>query len=359
MSKYLRVAIIGCGQFADAHVQEIKKIKNAQVVAVCDLERLMAEQLAERYDIPACYADAEKMYEESRPDVVHITTPPQSHYAIAIDALNHGCHAYIEKPLGINSKETDAIIALAKKTGRKITVGYSYYFEPVAIKMRELISRGILGSPVHVESFYGYNLSGSFGSLILGSKNHWVHHLPGKLFHNNIDHLISKVTEFIPDRHPQVIAKGYKLRGDVHGDSRDNMFDELRVMIIGEKTSGYATLSSKSCPIGHFSRIYGTKSTLHVDYNIRTIVNENGQKYPSAIGRLLPSLQMGLQYLRQGRSNIWSFMKNDFHFFYGMNKLITKFYDSITKGDPVPIAYEELSRISTINDAIFAQLSQG
>ena len=71
------------------------------------------------------------------------------------------------------------------------------------------------------------------------------------------------------------------------------------------------------------------------------------------------AFQMGMKYLRQGKSNLWNFAKNDFHFFYGMNRLISLFYDSIIKGTPVPIPYEEISRISSINDEIFKQLNQG
>jgi len=73
----LKIAIVGCGKIADAHVEEIAKISTARLVAVCDLEPIMAEQLAMRYQVPHWYSDVQAMLDAEKPDVVHITTPPQ------------------------------------------------------------------------------------------------------------------------------------------------------------------------------------------------------------------------------------------------------------------------------------------
>jgi ornithine cyclodeaminase/alanine dehydrogenase-like protein (mu-crystallin family) len=74
----LKVVIVGCGKIADAHVEEVGKVTLAEVVAVCDREALMAEQLAVRYGVPRHFSDFAAMLDAVRPDVVHITTPPQS-----------------------------------------------------------------------------------------------------------------------------------------------------------------------------------------------------------------------------------------------------------------------------------------
>src|SRR5512146_486825 len=96
----LKVAIVGCGKIADGHIEEIQKMKEtARVVAVCDLERLMAEQIAVRYGISAPYDDLDELLARERPDVVHVTTPPASHLALAKKAIDAGAHVYVEKPL--------------------------------------------------------------------------------------------------------------------------------------------------------------------------------------------------------------------------------------------------------------------
>jgi predicted dehydrogenase len=73
----LSIAIVGCGKFAEEHVKAVRKIPGTKILAVCDREELMAQQLAERYGIPRQYTALTAMYEDITPDVVHITTPPQ------------------------------------------------------------------------------------------------------------------------------------------------------------------------------------------------------------------------------------------------------------------------------------------
>ncbi len=81
----------------------------------------------------------------------------------------------------------------------------------------------------------------------------------------------------------------------------------------------YGTFSSHIKPTGHFTRVYGTKNTLHVDYVMRTVTLDAQSKLPSAIGRLVPAFDQGLQYLREGGKNLARFARSDFHYFSGMN----------------------------------------
>jgi predicted dehydrogenase len=355
----LKVAIVGCGKIADGHIEEIQKMPDvATVVAVCDLELLMAEQIAVRYGIGRHYDDFERLLEAERPDVVHITTPPQSHLALARRAIDAGAHVYVEKPLTMSYEDSKRLCAYAEQANKKLTIGYSYLFDPPALAMRELVAEGALGEPIHIESFYGYNLAGPFGAAILGDGAHWVHRLPGKLFHNNIDHLLYKVPEFLDDETPKIIATGYIRRKERFGDARDTMLDELRVMIQGERTSVYGTFSSHIKPAGHFARVYGTKNTINVDYVMRTVTLEAQTTLPSAIGRLVPAFEQGMAYLREGGKNLVSFARSDFHYFSGLNRLFAMYYESIRTGGPPPISTRDILRIAWMMDEIFRQVPQ-
>src|SRR4029079_7044998 len=88
----LRIGIVGCGKIADAHASQIQRIAGCEIVGVCDREPLMAKQLFGRFPIRRCYGDLDEMLAEARPDVVHITTPPQSHYDLARRCLEAGAH---------------------------------------------------------------------------------------------------------------------------------------------------------------------------------------------------------------------------------------------------------------------------
>jgi predicted dehydrogenase len=355
----LKVAIVGCGKIADGHVEEIQKMPGtARVVAACDLELLMAEQLAARYGIPAFYDNLDRMLEAERPDVVHITAPPQSHLALAKKAIDAGCHVYVEKPLTLNLSDSKELIAYAEHSRRKLTIGYSCYFLPVVELLREVVRNGTLGGVVHVDSFFGYNLAGPFGAAVLGDAGHWVQRLPGRLFHNNIDHLLYKAAEFFEDELPDVRALGYVRRAGRFGDSRDKMLDELRVLLHGSGVTLSGVFSSHIRPVGNFIRVCGTKNTAHVDYVAQTMTLDEAPKLPGAIGRLGPPFGQALQNLRQGGRNLWRFARADFHYFAGLNRLIALFYESIRNDSPPPIPYRQILWVAGVMDEIFRQTPQ-
>jgi predicted dehydrogenase len=166
------------------------------------------------------------------------------------------------------------------------------------------------------------------------------------------------VVEFIDDDAPKVTAFGYALRQKRFGDTRDDMLDELRVTVQGERVSASGLFSSHARPAGHFLRVYGTKNTLHVDFTMRTVALDVSPKLPSAIGRVVPAFDQALAYLREGGKNVVKFARSEFHFFSGLNRLIGLFYDSITQGTELPISYRDMLRVAAMMDEIFRQVPQ-
>jgi predicted dehydrogenase len=356
----LKVAIVGCGKISDGHVEEIGKLGGrARCVAVCDRERVMAEQLAVRYGVPGVYDDFATMLQKERPDVVHVATPPGSHLELARRAVEAGAHVFVEKPMTLTYEDSVKLAELVERAKKKLTIGYSYYFEPPALELREMLARGVLGDVVHVETHYGYNLDGAFGRALLGDSSHWVHALPGKLLHNVIDHALSKIIEFFDEDRPEVTAHGAVRRAARFGDARDELVDELRVMVRGKRTTAYVTFSAHARPVAHFLRVYGTKNTAHADFNTRTVALDRYPHLPSAVGRLVPAFESAADYLRAGGRNLKRFGASKFHFFAGLGELVSRFYTSIETGGAPPIPVRDLLRISRMMDDIFEQVPQG
>ena len=351
----LNIGIVGCGKIADGHIEEIQKLGCARVLAVCDLEPLLAEQLAVRYSVPHRYTDFDCMLSEHRLDVIHVAAPPQSHLTLAQKAAEAGCHVFLEKPLALTSTDGQRLIECLQQAGRKMTINYWYNFESPALALKEFVSKGNLGDPIHIESYYGYDLAGGFGQALLSDDRHWVHQLPGKLFQNIIDHAINKITPFLPDEPVEIIARAYRLR-NLKDNRTDGVLDELRVMILAGGVSAYVTFSSHARPVGHFMRVYGTKNTVHIDFALRSMSVQEKQTVPSALGRLLPPFKSSWQSWRQAAKNVREFSGSRFQFFAGMNRLMSLFYDSILHDTPVPIPYTEILRVSQIMDEIFAQV---
>lgn len=356
----LKIAIVGCGKIADGHVDEVQKLgtETARIVGVCDREKLMAEQLAERFGITSIYDDFAKLLATERPDVVHITTPPESHLALARMAVEGGAHVFVEKPLTLDYASSKELVDTVERAKKKLTIGYNFYFDQPTLEIDEMMAKGQIGDVVHVESFYGYNLAGPFGQALLGDSNHWVHQLPGKLFHNVIDHPFSQIIRFLGDDDPEVHAFGHLQRDKRLGDSRDDLMDELRLVIRGRKTTAYVTFSAHIRPVAHFMRVYGTKNTLHVDYDARTLAFDPSPTLPSAIGRVVPAFTQAIRYAREGLKNTKRFAKSDFQFFAGLTELLRRFYGAIESDGPPPIPYRDILRIGKMMSTAFDQLGQ-
>ena len=121
----LRIALIGCGKIADQHIDAIRRIPDATVVGTCDRELLMAQQLAERNGIPHFSSDVRTLLADARPDIVHITTPPEGHYSLALQCLDAGVHVYVEKPFTLTAAEASVVIERARARGRQVTAGHN------------------------------------------------------------------------------------------------------------------------------------------------------------------------------------------------------------------------------------------
>src|SRR3954467_8330462 len=134
----IRVAIVGCGKMADQHASQIGRISTAKMVAACDAEPLMARQIQRAFDIPALVTDVDEMLASARPDVVHVTTPPQSHLEIGKQCLQSGASAYIEKPFTLNTSDAIELIELANREGVKLTAGHNGQFTHAMNDMRRL-----------------------------------------------------------------------------------------------------------------------------------------------------------------------------------------------------------------------------
>jgi len=355
----LRVAIIGCGKIADSHASQIGRIKGCEIVGVYDREPLMAQQLAKRFPIKKAFSSLTQLLDEARPDVVHITTPPQGHFDLARTCLEYGCHIYVEKPFTVWADEAEKLIAIANERQLKLTVGHDDQFSHVSRRMRSIVRNGFLGgSPVHMESYYCYEISkAGYSGALLGDKKHWVRRLPGMLLQNIISHGIARIAEFLAGDSPEVITYGFT-SPLLRSMGETEIIDELRVIIHDvDGTTAYFTFSSQMRPGLHGFRIYGSKNGLMLDQDQETLIKLRGARYKSYAEKFVPPIVLAGQYLGNASLNLKTFLGNDFHMKSGLKFLIESFYRSIIEKTPEPIPYREILLTSRIMEAIFKSLS--
>jgi predicted dehydrogenase len=355
----IRVAVIGCGKIADAHAAAIEHMAEARIVAACDLELLMAQQFAERYAVASTYDDVGAMLERVSPDVVHITTPPQSHFPLAKQCLEANASVYVEKPFTVTAREAEDLIALAERRNLRLTAGHDLQFSPVSCRLRELVEEGYLGGPpVHMESYYCYDLGNAeYARALLTDREHWVRTLPGGLLQNIISHGIARLAEFLTCDDPEVYAYGF-VSPSLAELGETGLVDELRVIIRDRSgITAYFTFSSQMRPCYRLFRIFGSKNGAELDEDKQLLIRVPGGAFKSYAEMFLPPLLRMLENLRNLGRNLHGFMKGGLHMKQGMMNLIEKFYLSLDGKAEPPISHREILLTARIMEEIFQQVA--
>jgi len=356
----LKVAVIGCGKQADAHVLAIREVSDCEIVGVCDTDELMAKQLYDRFPIRRYFSDVHALLNETQPDVVHITTPPHSHLSLGRICLNANCHVFFEKPFTLDSKQAAELVRLAIAKQRKITVGHNNQFNSISMRMRRLVEQGFLGGPpVHMESVWCYNLGDKiFAAALLGDKEHWVRSLPGRLLHNIISHGIGRMAEFLDGDDADVLVHGFN-SPMVKSLNETEIVDELRVIIADRSNrTAYFTFSTQIVPRIQQFKLYGTRNSIVLDDIHQTLITVNNASYKYYLNHFIPPFLYARQYAGNALANVGQFLRRDFHFEGGRVRLIEAFYRAIREDTPLPLSYREILMTSRIMDNIFSQLSQ-
>jgi len=182
-----------------------------------------------------------------------------------------------------------------------------------------------------------------------------VHRLPGKLFHNVLDHVLAKVVPFLDDE-LEVQALAFRRRDPIGSDIVDAMPDELRFMLRSGQVTVSGTVTAHARPVPHQLKVLGTLDSVELDYTARTLVHSARWAQPSALGRLFPAWVQARQYRRNARRNLRLFRRHEYHYFQCMRVLLNRFYDAVQGKGPAPIPPEQILRVTRIIDRIVAAL---
>src|SRR5215469_14847588 len=94
----LRIGIVGAGYVARYHIEALKRLDRVEIVGICDLDRDAATKLAQTFGIACVTSDLAELGQQ-HPHAIYILTPPSSHAALTLRALDMGCHVFVEKPM--------------------------------------------------------------------------------------------------------------------------------------------------------------------------------------------------------------------------------------------------------------------
>jgi predicted dehydrogenase len=148
MARY-RVAIVGTGSIASYHIQALRALQErVEVVAAVDVLRERVEAFSRAHAIPHFYTDAAEMLQSEHPDIVHIATPPNTHYGLIVYCLQSGASVLCEKPLCTSLAELDHIASIERQTGKYCSSVFQWRFGSGAQHLKHLIQTEALGKPL-------------------------------------------------------------------------------------------------------------------------------------------------------------------------------------------------------------------
>jgi predicted dehydrogenase len=147
-----RIGVIGCGYWGPNLIRNFVEIPTATVNAVIDLDPDRLDHVRERYpQVTHTARDYRALFDLDLDGVV-VSTPPETHFAVVRDCLEHGLHVLVEKPLVTKSEHARELIELADRKGLILMVGHTFEFNPAVHALRELITSGELGEILYIDA---------------------------------------------------------------------------------------------------------------------------------------------------------------------------------------------------------------
>lgn len=149
----LRIGIIGTGGIADAHIAGYLAFpQECEIVALADVMPGKAAQKAAAFSLSDAvgYDDPLQMIADAGLDLVSIATPPSTHAALAIAALDAGVNVLVEKPMAPSLEECDAMLAAQERSGKVLSVVAQNRFRDDLATLKAVVDSELLGSISHV-----------------------------------------------------------------------------------------------------------------------------------------------------------------------------------------------------------------
>ena len=328
----VKIGVVGIGHIAShRHIPILKKIKNAEVSAFCDVRESILDKYSKEFGVKKSYTSLSDMLKEDI-DVVDLTTPPISHFKLGIECMEAGKHVIIEKPLAMTVKEVEEMYKVAEKEGVQLCSLHQNIYNPVVQECVKLYKNGDLGDIISVNTATYCRPN----NYMVNDENHWCHKLPGGIFFETIPHPVYLLQEFLKNVKP-VYASSYKMT-----DKPWLKAEEALIMVESDNGMGLLTASHNSPYHGDTITIAGTKMGLHADLWGRTIIKyKEKTEDPVSVG--LNNLKLAAQSIGIIGSTIGSTLKMatsgvGISAHYGF---LEAFVNSIINDTPQPVSKQE------------------
>ena len=340
-------ALVGTGNIARQHLACLRELPGVEVAAVCDLSPARAESAAERFGVARWFTDAAEMLDAVRPDVVHVTTPPASHFPLASAALRAGAHVIVEKPATVTAGELATLADQARAGGRLLVEDYNYVFNHAARAISDRVASGEFGEVTHVEVFIALDILGPGSPFSDPNAPHPCLALPGGAVADFLSHLASLAHAFVG---PHLEAR--TSWGNRSGPSSPLPFDEFRALVDAERGTAALGFSARTQPDAFWLRVYGTKmqAVANLFETRLTIDRPRGGPKP------LRPLWNGLAEAREVRRSAFGTLKRKLSggpgAYEGLWDLLGRTYRAVQTDRPPPVTLDQVLAVNRLVEAL-------
>jgi len=330
--KIYRVGIVGAGYVSTYHIRALRSLENAEVVGITDLDPIRGRKVASDFDLPF-FKTTHEMY-SAKPDVVHVLTPPSSHCAVAIEALEMGCHVFVEKPMAVSEEECDLMIKKAASVQRVLSVDHSAKFGPAVRRALELIQAGAVGDVLSVDYFRSSEYPPYRGGPMPQPFQEG-----GYPYRDIGVHALYLMEAFL--------GQIRNVETSHRGTGRDThlLFDDWSGLVHCEKGVGHFQLSWTSRPITHTLSVHTTRGTILLDLYLETCVICRKLPVPKPVEAIVNSIATALFSVLQVCWNSIRMATGRMVRGSDIHRAVREFHIALSNGINPPVSTTEGKRI--------------
>ncbi|MEM9561840.1 MAG: Gfo/Idh/MocA family oxidoreductase [Actinomycetota bacterium] len=357
----VRIGVFGTSWWADAmYLPAMATHPRAELAAICGRRPGPAEEMAERWSIPAWYTDPERMLAEADLDAVVIATSNDTHHPLTMASLAAGTHVLLEKPVGLDVGEATEMAELARERGAITMVPFTYRYMPMLQWLRRLIDDGYVGTPHQVSCRYftSFGMEGEYawrfdkefaGSGIIGDLGSHIVHLARWLI-DDVEEQVSAVSTRFVERGPRPDGTPYE------------PLEDTAVLTVRYRSGAIGVLhTSANCWEGsvEFGQlqefdIHGDRGTLHARCDWGDVQEVRGSRLGGPVPEVLPIPDELWGDLR--RSPVSDTYRDVFRTTSAMTR---GWIDAVADGQPIQPDLDEGLAVQRVLDAAVASAAAG
>ncbi|MBI5320224.1 Gfo/Idh/MocA family oxidoreductase [Bradyrhizobium sp.] len=339
----MKVALIGAGQIARQHLACLKSLPDIEIAGISDLSPAAAEAAAERYGVSAWFTDHRAMLEKIRPDVVHITTPPTSHFRLARDSIDAAAHVLVEKPITSTLEELEILKGQAQRGGRHLIEDYNYVFNQAPQRILEMIETGEFGKVTHIEVLICLDIFGPDG-FADPNVSHPALDLAGGAIADFLPHLASLAHRFV-GAHRTAHSIWTKRRNSILP------YDEFHAVIDAERGTASIGFSSNSQPDGFWLRVYGERMQATANLFETRLTLDGPRNVPKPLRSFFNGLDEGRTIRRAAFATLLRKFKGP-GAYEGLWELLRRTYRALGDGSALPVTVNDILEVNQMIEAL-------